>query len=176
MLRRWPGAVVSACALFALCLGLSAQAAPDVGARAPSLRVKDLSGKVFDLSKAVQSGPVFVNFWASWCIPCQEEFPVVSRLAQKWQKQKMSFIAVAVKDKKPGVQSFIKKQKPAQRVALDDKDTLFKGWDLEFIPVSYLVGKGGKIVALYDQFDASDAAAIERDFRKAVDAYKKPGK
>lgn len=168
--------VAVVCVALAAGMILPAASAPDIGAKAPALKIKDLSGKPFDLQDAARKGPVFVNFWSTWCAPCKAEFPLVSRLAARWQKQGMSFIGIAIKDKAQAVRKFAEERKPSQRIALDASDAVFNGWDLDFVPASFLVGKGGKVVAFYDQFDASDLSAIEKDFRKALEAYKKPRK
>ena len=78
---------------------------------------------------------------------------------------------MAIKDKAPAVRKFVGQQRPWQRVALDDKDASFRAWDLAAVPRSFLVGKNGKIVAFYDEFDASDLPALEMDIARALKGY-----
>jgi peroxiredoxin len=50
-----------------------------VGAEAPDFTLKDLSGKDVTLS-SLRGKPVMINFWATWCPPCREEIPVITKL------------------------------------------------------------------------------------------------
>jgi thiol-disulfide isomerase/thioredoxin len=54
-------------------------AAPRVGSEAPEIVLKDLDGKEVKLS-SLKGRPVMVNFWATWCPPCRQEIPVISKM------------------------------------------------------------------------------------------------
>lgn len=157
---------------IALAVGtLACAAQPKKGQAAPALEVKDLNGKAFSLKEELKRGPVFVSFWATWCQPCREEFPLVSRLAREWQPKGVRFISVAVWDREDAVRRFVREQKPAQRVAVDQNKKVYNDWDLDAVPASFLVGRDGKIAAFYDLFDAKDLPAIGADIRRALRAY-----
>jgi peroxiredoxin len=53
--------------------------APRVGAEAPDFTLQDLSGNDVRLS-SLRGKPVMINFWATWCPPCREEIPVITKL------------------------------------------------------------------------------------------------
>lgn len=150
---------------------LTCAAQPKKGQTAPALEVKDLNGRIFSLKEELKRGPVFVSFWATWCQPCREEFPLVSRLAREWQPKGVRFISVAVWDREDAVRRFVREQKPAQRVAVDQNRKAYNDWDLDAVPASFLVGRDGKIAAFYDLFDAKDLPAIGADIRRALRAY-----
>src|SRR5215831_8972526 len=84
---------------------LSAQA----GEAAPSLGLRDLQGAPHKLED-YRGKPVVLNFWATWCVPCAAEMPLLNEM-QKRYEGKVVFIAASVDfdDVKPGVESFIKK-------------------------------------------------------------------
>lgn len=67
--------------------------------RAPGLKLKDLQGAKQSLS-ALHGQIVVVNFWATWCAPCQEELPRLDQLAQKWTGKNVSFVAVSIDEPK----------------------------------------------------------------------------
>jgi len=49
-----------------------------VGKPAPAVSAKDLNGKTVQLAE-FRGSPVLMNFWASWCVPCKGEFPVLQK-------------------------------------------------------------------------------------------------
>jgi thiol-disulfide isomerase/thioredoxin len=61
----------------------------------PKLSLKDLSGQTQKLS-ALRGKVVVLNFWATWCEPCQEELPRLSKLAQSYAGKNVQFVAVSI--------------------------------------------------------------------------------
>ncbi|MEO5952326.1 MAG: redoxin domain-containing protein, partial [Chloroflexia bacterium] len=53
--------------------------APRVGAEAPDFTLKDLAGNEVKLS-SLRGKPVMINFWATWCPPCREEIPIITKM------------------------------------------------------------------------------------------------
>lgn len=90
-----------------LACGLSAGA----GDAAPSLELSDLQGGKHTLTD-YRGKPVVLNFWATWCVPCAAEMPLLSEMQERY-KDKILFIAASVDDEdvKPEIAAFIKKHK-----------------------------------------------------------------
>ena len=74
-------------------------ASPARAARAPNLSLKDLDGASRKLSD-LRGHIVVVNFWATWCGPCQEELPRLAALARQWAGQDVRFVAVSIDEGK----------------------------------------------------------------------------
>ncbi len=93
----------SACALVLLSIAVgggvdalgSAFAAADVGQTAPALAVKELAGQTFDLN-AMRGKVVIVNFWATWCLPCRQEMPILDDLYRRYHTDGLEMIGVSV--------------------------------------------------------------------------------
>lgn len=98
---RFGGTRASFCAAFLLAALLAFSALPVLasGRRAPDLKLENLQGQARRLS-ALRGHIVVVNFWATWCGPCQEELPRLAKLAQQWPGKNVRFVAVSIDDRK----------------------------------------------------------------------------
>jgi len=81
------------------------------GDAAPDLDLLDLQGARHSLAD-YRGKPVVLNFWATWCVPCAAEMPLLSEMQNRY-KDKVLFIAASVDDEdvKPEIAAFIKKHK-----------------------------------------------------------------
>lgn len=81
------------------------------GDAAPDLDLLDLQGAKHTLAD-YRGKPVVLNFWATWCVPCAAEMPLLSEMQNRY-KDKVLFIAASVDDEdvKPEIAAFIKKHK-----------------------------------------------------------------
>jgi thiol-disulfide isomerase/thioredoxin len=81
------------------------------GDAAPGLELRDLQGAQHTLAD-YHGKPVVLNFWATWCVPCAAEMPLLSEMQNRY-KDKVLFIAASVDDEdvKPEITAFIKKHK-----------------------------------------------------------------
>ena len=66
---------------------------------AASLNVHDLSGSKVQL-RDYRGKSVVLNFWATWCVPCREEMPMMVEAAKSWTPRGVTFIAVSLDDEK----------------------------------------------------------------------------
>jgi thiol-disulfide isomerase/thioredoxin len=130
-------------ALAVCCLIPMAQAK-----RAPNLELKDLAGKtqkVADLRGSI----VVLNFWATWCGPCREELPLLSRLSREYAEKKVRFIAVSMDDLKDRakIDQFLSRQKLDMDVWLGaDLDMLERAGLGNVVPATMILDEQGEIV------------------------------
>jgi thiol-disulfide isomerase/thioredoxin len=113
-----------------------------------------------DLKKILQrdgkdTRPLLVNFWATWCDPCREEFPDLVKLDADYKGKGLNFIAISlddVTDIKSAVPKFLTEMKATMPVVLlnvNDPEPAIKvvdaTWDGQ-LPATFLYDKDGKIV------------------------------
>lgn len=102
-------------------------------AEGKKISLKDLRGKV-----------VFLNFWASWCVPCRDEMPAMERLYQEFKDKSFVVLAVNIKDRKKDALAFIKELGITYPVVFDPDGQvglLYGAWGL---PTTYLIGPKGE--------------------------------
>jgi cytochrome c biogenesis protein CcmG/thiol:disulfide interchange protein DsbE len=112
--RRWwriAIALLPAVAFMALLsLGLSRTGSEAVsGQRAPEFDLPLLDGSGSLSSQELRGSPVVVNFWASWCIPCREEAPLLERAWREYRDDGVVFLGVNVNDAKSDARRFVEK-------------------------------------------------------------------
>jgi thiol-disulfide isomerase/thioredoxin len=142
------------------------------GKPAPDLRLKDVDGK--DVALADLKGKVvFVNFWATWCEPCQIEIPWLIDMQAKYGPKGFTVVGVAMDEEgKSVVAPFVTKEKfdvNGQKAAMsypiwlgtDDAADKFGG--VLGYPTSFLISRDGKQVRKFQGLEGYDtlAKAIE---------------
>ena len=112
------------------------------------LQLPDLNGNIFSLSD-MRGNVVVVNFWATWCSPCIEEFPSMLKFLKHFNG-KVSIVAVSLDEDKDDIINFIsafKGNNVSGLYVLQDKNmSVSKKWGSEKIPESYIFDRNHRLV------------------------------
>ncbi len=145
-----------------------------IGTRAPSLALAPLEGSgVPALTDSAIAGKLtVVNVFASWCIPCREEHPILLELSKD---KRLNIVGINYKDKTEGALAFLKELgTPYAAIGVDPKGAAAIDWGVYGIPETYLVGPDGTI--LYKRVGPFDQKSLAEGFYPAVEAaLKKQG-
>ena len=113
----------------------------------PDFTLEKMDGSPFKMSE--NEGTItIVNFWASWCNPCVEEFPSMLKLVEHFGG-KLRVIAISTDDDKKDILVFLKAfglPKPGFDVVWDKNKDVMKRYGIEKVPESFLIGKDGKLI------------------------------
>jgi len=112
----------------------------------PDFTLTNLEGKKVSL-KDFRGKTVFLNFWATWCVPCREEMPAMEKLYQEYKDKNFVVLAINVKDRKQDAAAFLKELKLTYPVASDPEAevaALYGAWGL---PTTYIIGPKGEGLA-----------------------------
>lgn len=119
------------------------------------------------LLKRLHGHPVVVNEWASWCVPCQSEFPVFQKVAVADGKN-VAFVGINAKDTKPAASAFLK-QFPVSYPSYEDPDESI-GRSIQassYYPQTVFYDRRGTRV--FDHAGPYESvAALERDIKRYV--------
>ena len=89
--------------------------------------------------------PILINFFASWCLPCREEMPILEKIVNEYNPKGVVFLGVAVDDTEEKMKDFIAKYGVTFPVGLDKTASIQKSFGLYGIPTTYFIDKQGMI-------------------------------
>ena len=90
-----------------------------VGRRAPEFARRDLTGHTLDLAR-LHGKVVLLNFWATWCAPCQVEMPMFARWQVQYGPQQLAVIGISMDDDSEPVRRMIHAQNIDYPVAMGE--------------------------------------------------------
>lgn len=113
---------------------------------------------------------VYLDFWASWCAPCRLSFPWMNQLQREWAPKGLQVIAINLDSQRDKALQFLQRH-PAQFTVLwDASGQSAKAYDVQAMPMSYLIDPQGHIVSAHRGFTDVSARATEIDIRKRLSA------
>ncbi len=124
-------------------------------------------------SASLQNKVVFVDFWASWCVPCRQSFPWMQSLHEKYGSQGFVVVAVNVDRDRRAAAKFLEELNPSFTVVFDTAGSVAAKYGLEAMPTSFLYGRDGKLVAQHQGFQQEEADHWDRAIGRLVRQEKK---
>ena len=141
---------VTVLALLALLIwGLGKRSAGTVGDApvqprpAPAFTLPLFDGGSFSLEEA-RGKPVLINFWASWCVPCEEEAAVLERASRAYAGR-VVFIGVDVQDTEANARAFLRRFGVSYPNGRDASGEIAVEYGMSGVPESYFVDRDGRL-------------------------------
>ncbi|MFB3819718.1 MAG: TlpA disulfide reductase family protein [Candidatus Methylomirabilales bacterium] len=123
-----------------------------------------LDGKTIGLSD-FHGRVVFLNFWATWCVPCRVEMPAMERLYQEFKGQGFVILAVNVQEGEAAVRAFVEELKLTFAIVLDPEGRAARAYQVRGLPATYLIGRkqtiAGRAMGMRE-WDSPDGRAYVR--------------
>ena len=150
--------------------GLDVSAIPSalIGTKAPALALPPLEGSnVPALTDAAITGKLtLVNVFASWCVPCRQEHPMLKELSKD---KRLNIVGINYKDKADNAVRFLGELgNPYAAIGIDPNGRAAIDWGVYGIPETYLVGPDGTI--LYKKVGPIDVTTYERELIPAIES------
>jgi peroxiredoxin len=116
------------------------------GKAAPDFTLPSIDGQQISLQQ-YRGKVVFLNFWATWCIPCREEMPALEQLHKQYQSEGLAVLAVDHKESDEQVKAFFQKHTLSFPSLIDHNGSVFRDYLVAGMPTTYLIGRDGQFLA-----------------------------
>jgi len=117
-----------------------------IGQPGPTATLTTIDGERIELARYYGKQPVYLKFWATWCVPCREQMPAFEKAYQQY-KGKIAVVAVnaGFSDKEPDVRAYREKFGIHMPIVIDD-GSLAGQLNLRVTPQHVVIGRDGRIV------------------------------
>jgi peroxiredoxin len=127
--------------------------------QAPDFTRQDLQGHTLHL-KAFRGKVVLLNFWATWCAPCQMEMPVFSAWQRQYGPQGLAIIGISMDDDAAAARRLVQRLKLDYPVAMGDARLGLRYGGVLGLPLTFLIDRNGVVRARFQ--GETDAKTIEK--------------
>jgi len=152
-------------ALFALALAISPCAvALEAGGTVPDLVVPKLDEPNQTLAFASLRGSVvYVDFWASWCVPCRVSMPALDAIYRRDRARGFAVVGVNKDVSAEPAKRFLAKVAVTFPLVSDGQDAVAKVFDVKTMPSGYLIDRKGVVRKVHRGFTEETGATLERE-------------
>ena len=125
-------------------------------------------GFVNDVLEESKRRPVVVDFWASWCAPCQKSMPLFDAMAKEFPAEKFELVGVNVDKDVGAAKKALSKRPVSYTIVSDPTGTLPGRYGVETMPMAYLVVGDGAIRYMHKGFRDGDIEKVRAQIDKLL--------
>jgi cytochrome c biogenesis protein CcmG, thiol:disulfide interchange protein DsbE len=126
---------------------------------APNFQLMDRNNHKVTLD-SLRGKVVYLDFWASWCVPCKQSFPWMSALRAQYGEDKLAVVAVNLDKKRGPVLDFLDKNPATFTIVFDPDGKVAESYQVKGMPSTYLIDKDGNIQHTHIGFRDGDKAEL----------------
>ena len=136
----------------------------------PDLKVRLLNGSSTTLHKLSQDGPLLIDFWATWCVPCKKVMKYLNEYHEEYANDNFKVLMINTDTPRSlgKVRGFIKSQNYSFNVGMDPNKVLSKKLNGMIMPTLILVDKGGIIKWRHQGYVAGEEIEIEKQIKQVI--------
>jgi peroxiredoxin len=159
-IRRLPIAALAA-AMIALALPA---ASTDGSQPAPSFTLANRAGGEVSLA-ALKGKVVMINFWASWCGPCRQEFPALDAIYGKYKPMGFEMVGINVESEKADAEKFLGAMPVSFPILFDPENKVSGSYGVSAMPTTFLVDRQGRLRWQHRAYKPGDEAKYIEQIR-----------
>lgn len=136
------------------------------------LVISPLKAEIYDIGQldlgSYRGKVVYLDFWASWCKPCQKSFPWMNRLLQRYPADKFTVVTVNLDAESESMHRFLSKVKADFDIYHDPSGRIAEAFELEGMPTSYLIDASGNVVKKHIGFYTKSVDKYQREIEELL--------
>jgi cytochrome c biogenesis protein CcmG/thiol:disulfide interchange protein DsbE len=121
---------------------------PLLGRKAPPFSLRPIGGGEPVSLQSLRGKTVVVNFWATWCVPCVDEHPVLVAAPRRFGAD-VVFLGVVYEDEEPNAQRFLREHGASYTSLMDEGGKVSIAYGVYGVPETYFIAPDGTIVNKY---------------------------
>jgi thiol-disulfide isomerase/thioredoxin len=122
-------------------------------------QLADLDGRPIRLAD-LRGKAVWINFWASWCPPCQQETPIIRDLAERYRDAGLVVVGIAVQETSPAdIRAYAQRYDLGYTIGFDASGDIFRRYRVFGLPTQFFIRPDGVIDAVGKTVDEATAVA-----------------
>lgn len=132
----------------------------------PDFTLPDLNNRDVTLNVILHKGPVIVDFWATWCVPCKKGMTALNKLAEKYDS--LTVVAVSIDAPKdiPKAKSYLKSMNYKFIALFDSNKKLAQKLNVVNPPYTVILDKEGNIIFTHEGYEAGVETVYEQKIRE----------
>jgi len=139
----------------------------DTSSPAPAFTLSELGGQSASLSQ-YKGQVVMLNFWATWCGPCQQEMPLLDQMYKKYKPAGFTLIGVNVDKDAPPVKQLLERKPVSFPVLLDPASQVSKAYHVDEMPSTVLIDRKGNVRFLHRGYKPGDENEYQDRIRQLI--------
>lgn len=125
---------------------------PVVGQPAPDFALCDRAGAYLTSLSTMKGKVVWLNFWATWCVPCKRELPDIQALYDEFRDDGLEVLVINYRESDGVALGFLAQLGVAMPAVIDRAGSIYDSYRLTGLPDSFWVGRDGTIATVYYGF------------------------
>jgi len=163
-----PASVLTRMTLAAIiAVGAGLAVAGDVSAPATDFSLSSLAGQPVSLSQ-FKGNVVLVNFWATWCGPCQQEMPLLDQMYKKYKPAGLTLLGVNVDKEAPAVKELLARKPVSFPVLLDPENSVSRSYHVADMPSSVIIDRKGVVRYVHRGYRPGDENEYQDRIRQLI--------
>jgi len=132
--------------------------------RTPNLKIKLIDGSNISLNELYKDGPLLIDFWATWCVPCKKLMKYLNQYHQEYQNEGFKVLMINTDSPRSigKVKSYIKSQNYKFLVGVDPNKVISKKLNSIVMPTTILINQSGDIVWRHQGYIKGEEIQIKR--------------
>ncbi|GEM_PF-1796729 len=133
-------------------------------AASPALGILDHNGVLLD-DAATRGKVVLVDFWASWCVPCQHSIPFYRRMSERFRNKGLLVVGVNTDDEHRLMEEYLAAHPMPFHLVWDGEKALSGRFGVMQLPTTFMFDRKGRLRKTRSGFDPTEARAVEDEIR-----------